>query len=167
LASGYQPAVVKVVSYAHGADRASATANYVDREDAVLETHEGIELKGREAINAEIAVWATDFEQRAESQECQFRPTSSHRSKDNDADRSILEKAVAAAFEGHSHAYRIDALNGGAIEARAVVAFAGSFEPVAAAEPHRTKDSVLPSAGSAPATRDSANACSLQNPRRA
>jgi len=41
LASGYQPAVVKVVSYAHGADRASATANYVDREDAVLETHEG------------------------------------------------------------------------------------------------------------------------------
>ena len=35
LASGYQPAVVKVVSYAHGAARASATANYVDREDAV------------------------------------------------------------------------------------------------------------------------------------
>ena len=62
LANGYQPAVVKVVSYAHGAVRASATANYVDREDAVLETHEGIELKGREAINAEIAAWATDFE---------------------------------------------------------------------------------------------------------
>ncbi len=33
LARGYQPAVVKVVSYAHGAARASATANYVDRED--------------------------------------------------------------------------------------------------------------------------------------
>ena len=139
LASGYQPAVVKVVSYAHGAARASATANYVDREDAVLETHEGIELKGREAINAEIAAWATDFEQRAESQDVSSVRLQVMGLKDNDADRAILEKAVAAAFEGHSHAYRIDALKGGAIEARAVVAFAGSFEPVAAGEPRRTE----------------------------
>ena len=139
LASGYQPAVVKVVSYAHGAARASATANYVDREDAVLETHEGIELKGREAINAEIAAWATDFEQRTESQDVSSVRLQVMGLKDNDADRAILEKAVAAAFEGHSHAYRIDALKGGAIEARAVVAFAGSFEPVAAGEPRRTE----------------------------
>ena len=139
LANGYQPAVVKVVSYAHGADRASATANYVDREDAVIETHEGIELKGREAINAEIATWATDFEQRAESQDVSSVRLQVIGLKDSDADRGILEKAVAAAFEGHSHAYRIDALNGGAIEARAVVAFAGSFEPLAAGEPRRTE----------------------------
>ena len=104
-----------------------------------LETHEGIELKGREAINAEIAAWATDFEQRAESQDVSSVRLQVIGLRDNDADRAILEKAVAAAFEGHSHAYRIDALKGGAIEARAVVAFAGSFEPVAAGEPRRTE----------------------------
>jgi type IV secretory pathway VirD2 relaxase len=139
LARGYQPAVVKVVSYAHGAARASATANYVDREDAVLETHEGIELKGREAINAEIAAWAKDFEQRTESQDVSSVRLHVAGLMDNDADRATLDKAVAAAFAGHSHAYRIDALQSGAIEARAVVAFAGSFEPVAAGEPRRTE----------------------------
>jgi type IV secretory pathway VirD2 relaxase len=139
LARGYQPAVVKVVSYAHGAARASATANYVDREDAVLETHEGIELKGREAINAEIAAWAKDFEQRAESQDVGSVRLHVAGLKDNDADRATLDKAVAAAFAGHSHAYRIDVLQSGAIEARAVVAFAGSFESVAAGEPRRTE----------------------------
>jgi len=139
LARGYQPAVVKVVSYAHGAARASATANYVDREDAVLETHEGIELKGRDAINAEIAAWAKDFEQRAESQDVSSVRLHVAGLKDNDADRATLDKAVAAAFAGHSHAYRIDALQSGAIEARAVVAFAGSFEPVTAREPRRTE----------------------------
>jgi type IV secretory pathway VirD2 relaxase len=139
LARGYQPAVVKVVSYAHGAARASATANYVDREDAVLETHEGNELKGRDAINAEIAAWAKDFEQRAESQDVSSVRLHVAGLKDNDADRAILDKAVAAAFAGHSHAYRIDALQSGAIEARAVVAFAGSFEPAAAGEPRRTE----------------------------
>jgi type IV secretory pathway VirD2 relaxase len=139
LARGYQPAVVKVVSYAHGAARASATANYVDREDAVLETDEGIELKGREAINAEIAAWAKDFERRAESQDVSSVRLHVAGLKDNDADRATLEKAIAAAFEGHSHAYGIDVLQSGAIEARAVVAFAGSFEPVAEGKPRRTE----------------------------
>ncbi len=139
LARGYKPAVVKVVSYAHGAARAAATANYVDREDAVLETHEGIELKGHDAINAEIAAWAKDFEQRTESQDVSSVRLHVVGLKDNDVDRTALDKAVAAAFEGHSHAYRIDALQSGAIEARAVVAFAGSFESVVAGKPCRTE----------------------------
>ena len=125
LAQGYQPAVVKVVSYAHGAARASATANYVDRDDAVLETHEGVELKGREAINAEIAAWANDFEQRAESQDVSAVRLHVAGLKDNDADRAILKQAVEAAFKGHSYAYRIETLQNGAIETRAVVASPG------------------------------------------
>ncbi len=128
LAQGYQPAVVKVVSYAHGAARASATANYVDRDDAVLETHEGVELKGREAINAEIAAWATDFEQRAESQDVSAVRLHVAGLKDNDADRAILKQSVEAAFKGHSYAYRIETLQNGAIETRAVVGFAGTPE---------------------------------------
>ena len=128
LAQGYQPAVVKVVSYAHGAARASATANYVDRDDAVLETHEGVELKGREAINAEIAAWATDFEQRAESQDVSAVRLHVAGLKDNDADRAILKQSVEAAFKGHSYAYRMETLQNGAIETRAVVAFAGTPE---------------------------------------
>ena len=127
LAQGYQPAVVKVVSYAHGAARASATANYVDREDAVLETQDGLELKGREAINGEIAAWAKDFEPRKESQDVSAVRFHVFGLKDNPADRATLEKAVATAFEGHRYAYRIDALADGVIEARAVVAFAGTL----------------------------------------
>jgi type IV secretion system T-DNA border endonuclease VirD2 len=127
LAQGYQPAVVKVVSYAHGAARASATANYVDREDAVLETQDGLELKGRETINGEIAAWAKDFEPRKESQDVSAVRFHVFGLKDNPADRATLEKAVATAFEGHRYAYRIDGLANGVIEARAVVAFAGTL----------------------------------------
>lgn len=127
LAQGYQPAVVKVVSYAHGEARASATANYVDREDALLETQDGVELKGRTAINAEIGVWAKDFELRKESQDVSAVRFHAFGLKDNPADRATLEKALSAAFEGHRYAYRIDALADGAIEARAVVAFAGTL----------------------------------------
>ena len=127
LAQGYQPAVVKVVSYAHGATRASATANYVDREDAVLETQDGVELKGREAINGEVTAWAKDFELRKESQDVSAVRFHVFGLKDNAADRATLENALSAAFEGHRYAYRIDALANGVIEARAVVAFAGTI----------------------------------------
>ena len=127
LAQGYQPAVVKVVSYAHGAARAAATANYVDREDAVLETQDGIELKGRAAINAEIGEWAKDFEPRKESQDVGAVRFQVMGLKDTPADRETLEKAMSAAFTGHRYAFRIDALKDGAIEARAVVAFAGTL----------------------------------------
>ena len=127
LAQGYQPAVVKVVSYAHGAARASATANYVDREDALLETQDGDELKGRADINAEITAWAKDFEPRKESQDVSAARFQVVGLKDAPADRQTLEKAVAAAFAGHRYAYRIDALKDGGIEARAVVAFAGTL----------------------------------------
>jgi len=127
LAQGYQPAVVKVVSYAHGAARASATANYVDREDALLETQDGVELKGRAAINGEIAEWAKDFEPRKESQDVAGVRFQVMGLKDTPADRGTLEKAMSAAFAGHRYAYRIDVLMDGAIEARAVVAFAGTL----------------------------------------
>jgi type IV secretion system T-DNA border endonuclease VirD2 len=127
LAQGYQPAVIKVVSYAHGAARASATANYVDREDALLETQDGVELKGRAAINGEIAEWAKDFEPRKESQDVAGVRFQIMGLKDTPADRGTVEKAMSAAFAGHRYAYRIDALKDGAIEARAVVAFAGTL----------------------------------------
>ncbi|WP_330085245.1 relaxase/mobilization nuclease domain-containing protein [Methylocystis iwaonis] len=127
LAQGYQPAVVKVVSYAHGAARASATANYVDREDALLETPDGAELKGRVEINAEIADWAKDFEPRKESQDVGPVRFQVMGLKDTPADRQTLKDAMSAAFAGHRYAFRIDALKDGAIEARAVVAFAGTI----------------------------------------
>ena len=127
LAQGYQPAVVKVVSYAHGAARASATANYIDREDALLENQEGAELKGRAAINAEIGDWAKDFEPRKESQDVAGVRFQVMSLKDTPADRETLERAMLAAFAGHRFAFRIDTLKDGAIEARAVVAFAGTI----------------------------------------
>ncbi len=127
LAQGYQPAVVKVVSYAHGAARASATANYVDREDALLETQDGAELKGRAAINAEIGEWAKDFEARKESQDVGALRFHVIGLNDTPDDRQTLENAMSAGFAGHRYAFRIDALQDGTIEARAIVAFAGTL----------------------------------------
>lgn len=127
LARGYQPAVIKVVSYAHGAARASATANYVDRDDAILETHDGVTLKGRQAIQGEIAAWSKDFEVRAESQDVSSVRFHVAGLTDNDADRATLQAAMRAAFQGHRYAYRIETLAGGSIEARSVVAFAGTL----------------------------------------
>ena len=54
LAAGYQPAVIKVVSYARGIARATATGQYVQREDVPLETHDGRLLTDREAVADEI-----------------------------------------------------------------------------------------------------------------
>ncbi|KIU54233.1 hypothetical protein QU41_00475, partial [Bradyrhizobium elkanii] len=69
LAAGYQPAVIKVVSYARGIARATATGQYVQREDVPLETHDGRMLTDREAVAEEIKAWSADFSKRAESQD--------------------------------------------------------------------------------------------------
>jgi len=54
LARGYQPAVIKVISYAHGATRATASAQYVERDEVELETHDGLRLADRQAVAEEI-----------------------------------------------------------------------------------------------------------------
>ena len=58
LARGYQPAVIKVISYAHGATRATASAQYVEREEVELETHDGLRLADKEAVAEEIKAWS-------------------------------------------------------------------------------------------------------------
>lgn len=75
LAAGYQPAVIKVVSYARGVTRATATGQYVQREDVPLETHDGRLLTDREAVADEIKAWSRDFSKRAESQDVGVYPS--------------------------------------------------------------------------------------------
>ena len=123
-------------------------------------------MKGREAINAEIAAWATDFEQRAESQDVSAVRLHVAGLKDNDADRATLKQAVEAAFKGHSYAYRIEKLQNGAIEAHAVVAFAGTPEqPATEGEKPKQSNSASPSGRSAPATRVFVKEFSRRNPK--
>jgi type IV secretion system T-DNA border endonuclease VirD2 len=126
LAAGYQPAVIKVVSYARGAARATATGQYVQREDVALETHDGRMLGDREAVAEEIKAWSTGFSKRAESQDVAAIRLKLHGVRDTPEGRETYEKAIAAGFGGHRHAYRIDALPSGELEARLVVAMAGS-----------------------------------------
>lgn len=61
LSQGYQPAVVKVISYAHGVTRATANGQYVQRDDAVLETHDGRIIRDKEGVAEEIRAWSKDF----------------------------------------------------------------------------------------------------------
>ena len=126
LAAGYQPAVVKVVSYAGNAKRAAATANYVQRDNAQLETQDGVKLETREAVQNEIAAWSERFRERAESQDAALTRIQLAGIKDSPEGRATLQAALAAAFEGHAYAVRIGVQADGLLEARAVVVFAGA-----------------------------------------
>lgn len=126
LAAGYQPAVVKVLSYAHGAIRATRTGQYVQREDVPLETHDGRMLTDREAVADEIKAWATSFSKRAESQDVAAVRMTLDGVRDTDEGREIYEKAIAAGFAGHRYAYQLDTTASGELEARLVVALAGA-----------------------------------------
>ena len=126
LAAGYQPAVIKVVSYARGVTRATATGQYVQREDVPLETHDGRLLTDREAVADEIKAWSTDFSKRAESQDVGAFRLKLEGVPDTAEGRAAYEKAVAAAFSGHRHAARLDVDDKGQLEAHVVAAMAGS-----------------------------------------
>lgn len=125
LAAGYQPAVVKVVSYAHGIARATATGRYIQREESALETHDGRLLANREGVAAEIKRWSATFSQRAESQDVGVFRMTFPGSVDNPEARVLVETAIGAAFAGHRHAFRVDCDKEGGLEAHVVAAMAG------------------------------------------
>lgn len=125
LASGYQPAVVKVLSWAHGTVRATKTGQYAQREDVPLETHDGRMLTDREAVADEIKAWSVNFSKRAESQDVGAVRLSLCGVKDSEEGRETYEKAVAAGFAGHRYVYQLDTTELGELEARLVIALAG------------------------------------------
>lgn len=121
LAAGYQPAVLKVISYGHGVARATAIGQYIQRDQAALETHDGRLLATQEAVAAEMKAWARDFDKRRESDDvATFRLTVAG---ENDPERLVA--AVEAAFAGHRYAYRIDRCDDGTASARIVATMAG------------------------------------------
>ncbi|CAX24232.1 conserved protein of unknown function; putative partition protein [Methylorubrum extorquens DM4] len=126
LAAGYQPAVIKVVSYARGVARATATGQYVQREEVPLETHDGRLLTDRDAVADEIKAWSTDFSKRAESQDVGAFRLKLEGVPDTAEGRATYERAIAAAFSGHRHAARLDVDGTGELEAHVVAAMAGS-----------------------------------------
>lgn len=126
LAAGYQPAIVKVVSYASGAARATATGQYVLRDDVALETHDGRMLADRAAVADEIRAWSAGFSKRAESQDVGTVRLTLSDIADNPEGREIFVRAIATAFKGHRYAYRLDTTPDRALEARVVVALAGA-----------------------------------------
>ncbi|MFG1466147.1 relaxase/mobilization nuclease domain-containing protein [Xanthobacter sp. DSM 24535] len=125
LASGYQPAVVKVLSYATGVTRATKTAQYAQREDVPVETHDGRILSDREAVADEIKDWSKDFEKRKPSHDVVTVRLKLHGVANTAEGRETYAKAIAAGFEGHRHASRLDRLPSGEIEAHIVTAAAG------------------------------------------
>lgn len=124
LARGYQPAVVKVISYAHGVTRATASAQYVERDDVQLETHDGKTLADKEAVAQEIEAWSSRFEKRSPSQDVVSVRVQLSGLVDRPEDRTLLSQAVSAAFDGHRHAMRIDVQKDGVLEARVVAVMA-------------------------------------------
>lgn len=130
LAAGYQPAVVKVVSYARGAARATATGQYIQREDVPLETHDGRMLANREAVAEEIGAWAKTFSKRVESRDVAEIRMTLNGVADTPDGRALYGRVIAAAFTGHRHAWHVQASEseGGPsrCEARIVLAMAGS-----------------------------------------
>lgn len=126
LAAGYQPAVVKVVSYARGTARVTATAQYVQRDEVTLETHDGRLLRDREMVADEVKAWSTDFARRAESQDVAAVRVRLDGVRDTPEGRATYAAALEAGFAGHRHAWRLEARPTGELEGRLVVALAGS-----------------------------------------
>lgn len=125
LASGYQPAVIKVLSYASGAARATATGQYVQRKDVPVETQDGRMLTDGQAVADEIKQWSKDFEKRAPSHDVVTVRLKLDGVSDTPEGRETYAKAIAAGFKGHRHAFRIDRLPTGGIETHIVTAAAG------------------------------------------
>lgn len=125
LAAGYQPAVVKVLSYASGSARATATSQYVQREDVPVETHDGRILSDREAVADEIKEWSRDFEKRKPSHDVLTIRLKLEGVKDTPEARETYTKAIGAGFNGHRHASRVERLPSGELEAHIVTAAAG------------------------------------------
>ena len=126
LAAGYQPAVIKVVSYARGVARATATGQYIQREEVALETHDGHMLDNREAVAEEVKAWSAGFAKRAESQDVVALRLRLAGVRDTPEGREMMGAALSAGFSGHRYAARIEVTRSGELEARAVVAMAGS-----------------------------------------
>ena len=121
LAAGYQPAVLKVISYGHGVARATAIGQYIQRDQTALETHDGRLLATQEAVAAEMKAWARDFDKRRESDDvAMFRLTVA-----GEKDPGRIAAAVEAAFAGHRYAYRIDRREDGTASVRIVATMAG------------------------------------------
>lgn len=129
LARGYQPAVVKVVSYAQGVTRATTSAQYIERDEVELETHDGVRLPDKEAVAEEIKAWSSSFEKRTPSQDVVAVRVQLSGLRDATGDREVLGSAVAAAFDGHRHALRIDVQKDGVLEARVVTVMARTVSP--------------------------------------
>jgi type IV secretory pathway VirD2 relaxase len=138
LAAGYQPAVIKVISYAHGAARATATGQYVQRDDVALETHDGRILADRKAVADEIKQWSKTFETRKESQDVVAIRLKLHGIDATSAGRETYERAIASGFAGHRHAFWLEPTSDGEFDARMVVVMAG-----AAKERFRVRDELI------------------------
>ena len=148
LAAGYQPAVVKVVSYARGSARATATGQYIQRDDVPLETHDGRMLGDRESVAEEIQKWSSSFSKRAESHDVGDVRVTLHGLADTPEGRAQYAKAIAAGFAGHRHAWRLDQKRDGTLEARVVFALAGVGKQRFRVREERTSDE-----GAQPVTR--------------
>lgn len=121
LAAGYQPAVLKVISYGHGVTRAAAIGRYIQKEGVALETHDARILATQEAVAEEMKQWGKGFDKRRESEDvATFRLSLA-----GEETAARLSQAVQAGFAGHGFAYRIDTLQDGSSVARVVATMAG------------------------------------------
>lgn len=128
LAAGYAPAVVKVVSYARGGKRATATGTYIHKDGVVLETHDGQELASAEAVAAEIAEWSAGFDTRRDSDDIVGLEFAIKGLKNTPEGHVVLRSVIESALEGHRFAARIDAGEDGALLAKVVAVMAGKNE---------------------------------------
>lgn len=125
LASGYQPAVLKVISYGHGRARASAMASYLQRGDVELETHDGRLLDSKEKAAEEMRIWSRDFEKRRPSDDVATLIVKVAGLTADDAGRAELQQSVRTAFDGHSFTFRIESDGDSGLQARVLCALAG------------------------------------------
>ena len=108
LASGSQPAVVKMASFG-GGGRLAAMVNYVSRNgDVVVENERGEELRGRDELSAVRGEWDHLMKNRAESRDIGlFRMEVDRSDRDGEGDFERAREILRSGFGDRSFAFNV------------------------------------------------------------
>ncbi len=107
-ARGVPQAVVKVISYGHGAKSVSGTIDYISREGELeLETESGDLVQGREERKELVRNWSRDFGQRKESRDSVHIAFSMPRGSDPEALRRAARAVLTEYFAGHEFVFAV------------------------------------------------------------
>jgi len=105
---GRPQAVVKVISYAHGAKNVGSCIDYISRQGEIaLETECGGLIQGREEQKELVRFWSRDFGTRQHSRDSVHLAFSMPKGSNPEVLRTAVRTVLAKQFSGHEFIFAI------------------------------------------------------------